>query len=210
MYKNGKPELAPRGKDLEKFVEDYFAKQGIERQNITPAQLSQAFKGVAYNVEFYNIKYEKEYAELELISDGDIRNGVWELAFTMREATVEFQITSGRPPSGRYFWSWGVGTDDDVNRFSAADAAMILGAVTDAAVDFVKQKKPRGIILGTKTTANPARGRIYKMLARSAAKKTGGTFHEMETSRDRMANGVMVWYDDDNPFRILGTDSTLP
>lgn len=210
MYKNGKPQLAPRGKDLEKFVEDHFAKQGIERQSITPVQLNQAFKGVAYIVEFYNIKYEKEYAELELISDGDIRNGVWELSFTMREATVEFQ-TSGRPSvSGRYYWKWDTGTDDDVNRFSAADAAMILGAVTDAAVDFVKQKKPRGIILGTKTTANPARGRIYKMLARAAAKKTGGTFHETETSRDRMANGVIVWFDKEEPFKLYGSDYDKP
>jgi nucleoside diphosphate kinase len=81
---------------------------------------------------------------------------------------------------------------------------MILGAVTDIAVDFVKQKKPRGIILGTKETANPARGRIYKMLARSASKNTGGVVHEIDNPRTGMANGVMVWFDDDNPFRLLG------
>lgn len=205
IYKDGKAELAPQGKDLEKMVEDHFSKQEVKREDITPAELQKAFKGVAYTVEFYNIRYEKEYAELELASDGDIRNGVWELAFSMREATPQFQ-TMGRPSvTGRYYWEWDGGTDDDVNRFSASDAAMILGAVTDAAVDFVKRKKPRGIILGTKETANPARGRIYKMLARSAAKKTGGTVHEMDNPRPLMANGVIVWFDKTNPFRDLST-----
>lgn len=201
MNKNGKLIPAPRGKDLEKFVEDHFAKQGIEAKDITPVQLSQAFTGVSYGVEFYNIKYEKEYAELELMTDRAIRNGVWELSFTMREANVKFKV-GGRPSViyGRYYWHWDAGVDDDVNRFSAADAAMILGAVTDAAVDFVKQKKPRGIIFGTKTTANPARGRIYKMLARAAAKKTGGVVHEIDSPRPGMVNGGIVWFDKSNPF----------
>lgn len=201
LHKDGKLVLAPRGKDLEKMVEDHFTKQGVKREEITPVQLRKAFKGVAYSVDFYNIKHEKEYYELELMSDGDIRNEVWELSFTMREAAPEFQ-TMGRPSvTGRYYWEWDEGTDEDVNQFSGADAAMILGAVVDAAVDFVKQKKPRGIIIGTKETANPARGRIYRMLARSAAKKTDGVVHELDSPRPRMANGAVVWFDKTNPFR---------
>ena len=149
------------------------------------------------------ITTSKEYAELELMSDGDIRKGVWELDFAMRQASLELQ-TIGRPSvTGRYYWSWDEGTDEDVNQFSGADAAMILGAVTDAAKDFVKTKKPRGIILGTKETANPARGRIYKMLARSAAREMGGEVVEVGNPRERMANGVVVWFDRENPFRIL-------
>jgi hypothetical protein len=212
MYVNGKPTIAPRGKDLEKFVHEWFLK--TKRLDIAPLPrdavqsdylplFNKEFRAVAYTIGLHDIRYDKEYAELELMSDGDIRNDVWELDFGMRESNIELQ-TMGRPSvTGRYYWSWDAGTDDDVNQFSGADAAMILGAVTDAAKDFVRQKKPRGIILGTKVTANPARGRIYKMLARSAAREMGGEVIEVSDAREGMANGVMVWFDRENPFRIL-------
>jgi len=213
MYIGGKPTLAPRGKDLEKFVHEWFQKtRGVDiavlpRDTVQSDHLplfNREFRAVAYTIGLHDIKYDKEYAELELMSDGDIRNDVWELDFGMRESSLELQ-TMGRPSvTGRYYWSWDAGTDDDVNQFSGADAAMILGAVTDAAKDFVRQKKPRGIILGTKETANPARGRIYKMLARSAAREMGGEVVEVDNARERMANGVVVWFDRENPFRVLG------
>lgn len=212
MYDRGKPTNAPRGKELEKFVDSWFKKQGIdmaeasreERERQLPL-FNKEFKAFSYTVGFDNIEFlsDAEYAELALMSDGDIKKDVWELSFAMRESTLQLQ-TMGRPSvTGRYYWSWDGGTDEDINRFSGADAAMILGAVTDIAVEFVKQKKPRGIILGTKPTANPSRGRIYKMLARSAAKKTGGKYHEIENPRSGMANGVIVWFDNDNPFRFF-------
>jgi hypothetical protein len=213
MYRGGKSEVAPRGKDLEKFVHEWFLKnKGVDISTLPRDEVesnylplfNKAFRGVAYIITFHDIKFDKEYSSLELMSDGDIRNGVWELDFTMREATIELQ-TIGRPSvSGRYYWAWDAGTDEDVNQFSGADAAMILGAVADAAKDFVKKKKPRGIILGTKETANPARGRIYKMLARSAAQEMGGEVIEVGNARDRMANGVIVWFDRENPFRVVG------
>lgn len=211
MYNGGKPTNAPRGKELEKFVDSWFSKKGIdmavasseERQRQLPL-FNKEFKVFSYTVGFDKISIDDQYSELELMSDGDIKKDVWELSFSMREATLELQ-TMGRPSvTGRYYWSWDAGTDEDINQFSGADAAMILGAVTDIAVDFVKQKKPRGIVLGTKPTANPARGRIYKMLARSAAKKTGGEYHEINEPRIGMANGVIVWFDQKNPFRFLG------
>lgn len=217
MNDRRKPTNAPRGKELEKFVDSWFKKQGIdmaeasreERERQLPL-FNKEFKAFSYTVGFDNIGISDEYSELALISDGDIRKNVWELSFSMRESTLELQ-TMGRPSvTGRYYWSWDAGTDEDINQFSGADAAMILGAVTDIAVDFVKQKKPRGIILGTKETANPARGRIYKMLARSAAKKTGATVHEIDSPRIGMVNGVIVWFDKEEPFKLYGSDYDKP
>lgn len=203
----GKNKVAPTGKDLEKFVDDWFKAKGIdmasEPRDKRAEHLSlfnQEFKAVIYTINFDNIRFEKAYNELALISRADIRYDVWELSFVMRKADLQLR-TIGRPSvSGRYYWHGDVGTDDDINQFSAADAAMILGAVTDAAKDFVKRMKPRGIILGTKLTANPARGRIYKAIARAAARETGGEFHELDEPRAGMANGAIVWYDKDDRF----------
>jgi hypothetical protein len=42
------------------------------------------------------------------------------------------------------------------------------------------------------------------MLARSAAREMGGEVVEVDNARERMANGVLVWFDRENPFRVLG------
>ena len=222
MNKGGKAELAPQGKDLEAFVIGWFLKN--KSTDIVPTlgsydwdmvfgdsmiEFAKEFKPVAYTVEFYNIKFEKDYSDLELMSDGDIRNNVWELSFSMREASLTTAKRGMPGRTGRFLWNWDTGTDEEVNRFSAADAAMILGAVTDAAKDFVNKKNPRGIIFGTKETANPARGRIYRMIARVTARETGGEVTEIDSPRTAMANGVVVWFDKKNPF-ILAGEKTNP
>lgn len=214
MENGGRLVVAPEGKELEAWVNDKLRESGIpEPKRIPTEELSgivkKAFnpatlKVMAYTVGFFNIKFEKAYNELELMSDGDIRKGVWELDFSMREAELSVHTRGRIGITGRYYWEWDAGTDDDINQFSGADAAMILGAVTDAAKDFVRQKKPRGLIFGTKETANPARGRIYKAIAKQAASKTGGKVIEVGAARDGMANGVMVWFDRKNPFRVVG------
>jgi hypothetical protein len=212
MYQNGKPTNAPQGKQLEKFVDSWFMKKGIDMGGATReererqlALFNKEFTAFSYTVGFDHAGIDRLYSELAIMTDGDIKKDVWELSFTMHQSTLKLQ-TIGRPSvTGRYYWDWDGGTSEDINRFSGADAAMILGAVTDIAMDFVKQKKPRGIILGTKPTANPARGRIYKTIARAAAKKAGGTYHEIDSPREGMVNGVMIWFDESNPFILHGT-----
>lgn len=194
---------APRGKDLERYVDKTTS------PNSTPGQKIQEFnnrvKVYSYIVNFDDISksyIKTEYSELALISNVDIFDRVWELSFDMRKSELDL-MKGGRPSiTGKYYYSWDVGTDEDINIFSGANAAMILGAVRDIAKDFVEKKKPRGIILGTKLTANPARGRIYKNLARIAARETGGELHELDFAREGMKNGAMVWFDTKNPFNL--------
>lgn len=83
--------------------------------------------------------------------------------------------------------------------FSAATASDIIGTVVTIAKQFEKDQKPRGIIFGSKVTANPARGRIYKMLAKRTATAVGATLIDIDARYD-MKQGGIVWLDKQNPF----------
>jgi hypothetical protein len=77
----------------------------------------------------------------------------------------------------------------------------IINSVAEAAKRFVAEARPRGIVIGTKAKANPARGRIYKALARRAATATKGTVYDIAAGRGDMAAPAIVWFDKGkNPF----------
>ena len=103
--------------------------------------------------------------------------------------------------ASKYFWHRTSSSDDDLNMFSAALASDIIGTVVTIAKEFEKDQKPRGIIFGTKLDANPARGRIYKMLAKRTAAAVGATVIDID-ARENMKQGGIVWLDKQNPFSI--------
>jgi hypothetical protein len=94
--------------------------------------------------------------------------------------------------------------ENPLNEAVLTQIGSVLGAVVDASREFVKNNDPvRGIIIGTKTSANPARGRIYKALARKAAGAVGGTVHELDIARGGMAAPTIVWLDKQHKFGEL-------
>jgi len=195
-HRNNKVSFAPVGKELDKFVEDLPLTQW-------------ALLGYQYEVTFTNIQYDKQYAELELMTMGtktDIRNEVYELSFVQHKAMVVKKkgISAGlayNANASKYGWSRTSSSDDDLNMFSAATASDIIGTVVAIAKQFVKDKDPRGIIFGTKLNANPARRRIYKMLAKRTAAAIGATLIDID-AHENMKQGGIVWLDKTNPFSI--------
>jgi hypothetical protein len=202
-HRSNKISFAPVGKELDKFVDDQ-AEEAEKTRHLPPA-----IYGYQYEVTFTNIQYDKQYAELELMTMGtktDIRNEVYELSFVQHKAIVTKKkgISAGlayNANASKYFWTRTSSSDDDLNMFSAATASDIIGTVVAIAKQFVKDKDPRGIIFGTKLNANPARGRIYKMLAKRTAAAIGGTLIDID-ARENMKQGGIVWLDKTNPFSI--------
>jgi len=202
-HRSNKISFAPVGKELDKFVEDQ-AKEAEKTRH-----LPSPIYGYQYEVTFTNIQYDKQYAELELMTMGtktDIRNEVYELSFIQHKVIVTRKkgISAGlahNANASKYFWSMTSSSDDDLNMFSAATASDIIGTVVAIAKQFVKDKDPRGIIFGAKLNANPARGRIYKMLAKRTAAAVGATVVDID-ARENMKQGGIVWLDKTNPFSI--------
>ena len=200
-HRSNKISFAPVGKELDKFVEDQ-AEEAEKTRHLPPV-----IYGYQYEVTFTNIQYKKEYAELELMTMGtktDIRNEVYELSFVQHKAMVMKKkgISAGlayNANASKHFWARTSSSDDDLNMFSAATASDIIGTVVTIAKEFEKDQKPRGIIFGSKVTANPARGRIYKMLAKRTAAAVGATLIDIDARYD-MKQGGIVWLDKQNPF----------
>lgn len=208
----GRLDVAPQKHDLTAFVDHWILKHGLETVDHRAStqegidRLNSTAPSYAYLVSFHNIKTDMPfaYAELQLMSDGDLKDNVWEISFTMHRAKIETRTMGRASALGKYTYKWTDSTDEDINQFSGADAAMILGGVVDAARDFYKRKKPRGFIVGTKPTANPARGRIYKTLARMAGREFGAEVTEVEEARQGMKDAAVIWFDRSNPFRLAG------
>ena len=200
-HRSNKISFAPVGKELDKLVEDQ-AEEAEKTGHLPPV-----IRGYVYEVTFTNIQYDKKYAELELMTAGtdiDIRNKVYELSFSQHKAMVGKKrgISAGlayNANASKYVWLRTSSSDDDLNMFSAATASDIIGTVVTIAKQFEKDQKPRGIIFGSKVTANPARGRIYKMLAKRTATAVGATLIDIDARYD-MKQGGIVWLDKQNPF----------
>lgn len=198
----GRLEIAPEKAELDALVEKWIGKHGGDGIS----ELNKEAPAFAYVVSFTDISRDnpKIYSELQLMSDGDIMDRVWEISFVMKAAEIT-KRTTGRPSThGKYTYNWKSSTDEDINQFSGPDAAMILGGVVDAAREFYRAKNPRGFIIGTKPTANPARGRIYKALARVAGRELGGDVTDIPYARSGMKDGAMIWFDRSNPFKLVG------
>ena len=163
-----------------------------------------------YSVEFTPlVQIRNEYPEF-LLFYGLEPDGIYELSFSRRSASLErmpprpYPVGTKPKDISAFYWGFEAGTDEDLNWLSAGSASAVLGAVVDAAREFVKNNHPvRGIIIGTKTSANPARGRIYKALARKAAGAVGGKVHELDFAREGMAAPTIMWLDKQHKFGEL-------
>ena len=163
-----------------------------------------------YSVEFTPlVQIRNEYPEF-LLFYGLEPDGIYELSFSRRSASLErmpprpYPVGTKPKDISAFYWGFEAGTDEDLNWLSAGSASAVLGAVVDAAREFVKNNHPvRGIIIGTKTSANPARGRIYKSLARKAAGAVGGKVHELDFAREGMAAPTIIWLDKQHKFGEL-------
>lgn len=164
-----------------------------------------------YVVNFTKISWFKgEYAEFALFYGIDNMEGIYELGFERRGTELRRRRPQPRPvgsppkETSTYFWSSveRLGTDEDLNWLGAGEASAVIGTVVEAAKRFVAEVRPRGIVIGTKAKANPARGRIYKALARRAAAVTRGTVYDLAMARGDMAAPAIVWFrKSDNPFK---------
>jgi hypothetical protein len=179
-------------------------------------QVSDPFKDIqamAYTVVMEQIK-SKEIPELGLLTDLD---GVYELGFEAREAQIVVPHGGrNRPgPKPKYAIEWDAGSGDDLNIFDATTAAKIINTVVDIAKKVKARINPKAVFFGTTTKANPARGRIYKSLAKRAASTLGGLYYELGSfmrkgiigGNTTIANAVAVWFDKSNP---LFAESTQP
>jgi hypothetical protein len=163
-----------------------------------------------YSVEFTPLlEIQNEYPEF-LLFYGVEPDSVFELSFSRRSTSLErmpprpYPVGTKRKDISPFYWAFDEGTDEDLNWLSTGAAASVLGAVVDASREFVKTEPVRGIIFGTKTSANPARGRIYKALARRAAAATGGKMYELGVAREGMAAPAIAWFDKSNdPFKDM-------
>lgn len=182
------------------------------------AWVDENYDGVTPTVYTYVINFTKtsffkgEYAEFALFYNIDSMgmDEIYELGFERRGTELRRRIPrprpAGSPPkdTSTYFWSSveGLATDEDLNWLGAGEASTVIGTVVEAAKRFVAEVRPRGIVIGTKANANPARGRIYKALARRAAAVTRGTVYDLAMARGDMAAPTIVWFrKSDDPFR---------
>lgn len=164
-----------------------------------------------YVVDFTEIWLIEGYDEFKLFYGFEHRGveDIYELSFDRRLVELDHLIRPrpvGSDPKkfSRYYWRSinTPGTDEDLNWLSAGDASAVIGTVVEAAKRFVKKYRPRGIVIGTKSDANPARGRIYKALARRAAAAARGTVYDLDLARGNMAAPTIVWFRKaDNPFK---------
>ena len=179
------------------------------------AWVEENFNGTVPNVYRYVINFTEiwlmeGYEEFKLFYGLEHRDmeGIYELGFERRLVELDHMIRPrpvGSDPKkfSRYYWrSINIGSDEDLNWLDAGEASAVIGTVVEAAKRFVNKKRPRGIVIGTKADANPARGRIYKALARKAAAVTRGTVYDLAMARGDMAAPAIVWFrKSDDPFR---------
>lgn len=153
--------------------------------------------------EDFKLFYALEHRDLEDIYELGFERRLVELAkMPPRPKPVGYASTASTKHSQYYWESVTEGSDEDLNWLGAGDASAVIGTVVEAAKRFAKKHRPSGIVIGTKSEANPARGRIYKALARKAAAATRGTVTDLTLGRGDMAAPAMVWFRrGKNPFK---------
>lgn len=201
--RGGRLESVPAmGKALDAWVE---ANEGMGGNNV-----------YRYEVGFVPIRFAEGYDQFFMFygSEHGISEDmdeIKELYFERQEVVLTMVKNRPRPvnsdPSkySKYYWAAadaGFGSGDDLNWLGAGEAASVFATVVEAAKRYVKRHKPSGIIVGTKADANPARGRIYRALARRAAAAIGGKVYDLALGRDDMAAPTLVWLDKKrDPFK---------
>lgn len=199
-----------RGSELTRWVEKELGVTPENHFNSLNKFYTKKAGVYVYSVEFTPlVQIRNEYPEF-LLFYGLEPDGIYELSFSRRSASLErmpprpYPVGTKPKDISAFYWGFEEGTDEDLNWLSTGGAAAVLGAVVDAAREFVKNNHPvRGIIIGTKTSANPARGRIYKALARKAAGAVGGKVHELDFAREGMAAPTVIWLDKQHKFGEL-------
>lgn len=87
------------------------------------------------------------------------------------------------------------GTDEDIGGKDPAHATRIFGTIIRIVQAFVIQKKPKGIMWGTKPGANPARKIIYSGIAKRLAMGMGGKIIDIPTPRrGEITNCQVAWF----------------
>jgi hypothetical protein len=84
-----------------------------------------------------------------------------------------------------------------MNIMSGGEAAKVFGTVLDVTKAFVTKHSPKGIIIGTKSTAKDVRGRIYSGMA---TRNAGQVIPIPYSPRDGMKQGNMIWFDKTKQF----------
>ena len=199
-----------RGSELTRWVEKELGVTPQSHEDQKQKFYSRKAGVFVYSVDFTPlVQIRNEYPEF-LLFYGLEPDGIYELSFSRRSASLErmpprpYPVGTKPKDISAFYWGFEEGTDEDLNWLSTGGAAAVLGAVVDAAREFVKANDPvRGIIIGTKTYANPARGRIYKALARKAAGAVSGKVHELDFAREGMAAPTVIWLDKQHKFGEL-------
>ena len=126
---------------------------------------------------------------------------VWELYFQRMDSFVKWSTSALPHRSGsRWYWSYDNtvgGGDEDMNIMSGGEAAKVFGTVLDVTKAFVTKHSPKGIIIGTKSTAKDVRGRIYSGMA---TRNAGQVIPIPYSPRDGMKQGNMIWFDKAKQF----------
>lgn len=177
------------GAELDKWVEENF--------NGTVPNVYR------YLIDFTEIWLISGYDEFKLFYGIEHRDmeDIYELSFERKLVELD-RVLRPRPVNSdpkkfsRYYWRSidMVGSDEDLNWLGAGEASAVIGTVVEATKRFVAKHRPRGIVIGTKKEANPARGRIYKALARKAATASRGIVHDLALARGDMAAPAMIWF----------------
>jgi hypothetical protein len=90
-----------------------------------------------------------------------------------------------------------LGTDDDLGVMSGSAAISVFNALFAIIEDFIKTKRPSGIIIGSKSGAKGSRSAIYKRMGKMAAQKFGGQYYDLDQyrtpqAREGLMHGVFV------------------
>lgn len=179
-------------------VNDFYEKQGMTitgRDGSTPLVNGKPtnLTGVKYEVGFETLSmYRSMYAPLidnSNLRESDLTN-IWELSFARMDSVLK--RSSGVKPMWYFDTQGSKREDDDLGIMSGSDAVSVLATVLDIGKAFVARRKPKGILVGTKTEAKDARGRIYRGMARQNA---GEVFDLPYPARKGMKHSTLIWFD---------------
>ena len=170
--------------------------------------------GISYLVGFAPLRAMGDaYSSLSSIINPDIPpisralfwDNLYELWFSADDAVVGFPNGKSKTfPANDLGWVCSsddcmTGTDNDLGIMSGASAISVFNTLLAIIEDFIKVKRPMGIIIGSKLGAKSARPAIYKRIAKMAAQKLGGTVYDLDQYRTPQArpglmHGVLVTF----------------
>jgi len=198
-------------------IENFYAAHGIKitgrdnegRPLLNGKDIHTPLPGIIYDVTFQSFLQNKD-AYVPLVNkaglpDGDMMR-MFEMGFSRIDSILKWSYSPRPVGSGagsKWYWDYdrNTGTDDDLAIMGVADASKVFGTIIDITKSFVDKAKPSGILIGTKTDAKEARGRIYKGIA---ARKGGTVIPIPYAPRTGMKNANMIWFDKTRKFDPLG------